>query len=473
MTPEEQKALAAKIKKAEEEERIRAVRAAAKGGSAIAGAATRSKSNLAATNFSPIGNARNSRNNNLPPTFFAYDDKAKRRGQRTFNKKWGLRPNVDNWRLQSKIDDSQIDSGSELEEIAVTNKDLTDDQIKQILGDVPTNPVEIAEANSTIETALFNLGKQYRDNLENNKKSAETLEELLKRFPMTENKVESWFYLYLAHTDLKNNAEAEKYRNKILSEAPESLYATVLSNPNYYAETLAEEKKVDRFYEQAYAKFTSGNYQAAYAQTKQANEKFGTDNPLKAKFALLGAMSVGNTEGKEAYIKSLKEVIAEYPKTDEQRRAKEILRLLGDESAFAKIDDGSSDVSEKDKSLFKLKDDDLHYVIVVLEGRADLGKAKADVGKYHRKYFKNESMRVSNIYLGQSKEDRIPIIVIRRFKGKDKAMDYYNGAIKNEKDFLGINFKYQIYPITQNNYRQVLKERKLDGYPEFFEENYK
>ncbi len=468
MTPEEQKELAAKIKKAEEEQRIKDARLAAAGGGKKAPKGNKFQSN----SFASSSNALKNRANFVPDVFFAYDDKAKRRGQRSFTKKWGNRPNVDNWRLKSKIDDSDVEEGSDLESLAVSNKELTDDQIQQILGDVPSNPVEIAQANGIVEMAMFNLGKLYRDNLENNKKSVETLEELLKRFPQTENKVEAWFYLYLAHQAMGNQAEAKVYRNKILNEAPESLYATVLNNPNYYNETLAEGKKVDRYYEQAYAKFTSGNYKAAYEQSKQADKQFGTDNPLKAKFALLSAMSVGNTEGKEAYIKSLKEVIAQYPNTDEQRRAKEILRLLGDSSAYSKIDDGADNESGT-KGLFKLDEKDLHYVIVVLKGKADLGKAKGDVGKYHRKYFKNESMRVSNIYLGQSQEDRIPIIVIRRFKGKDKAMTYYDGVKKNEKDFLGINFKYDIYPITQNNYRQILKERSLAGYPEFFEANYK
>lgn len=466
MTPEQKKELATKIKKEEEAQRLKDAIAQAESATSQP---QKGKKNTAVSSISRA-NPRNAAN--AVPTFFAYDDKAKRRGQRAFNKKWGNRPNVDNWRLSSKLENISVDDNVDLAELAVSTKDLTDEQVKQILEDVPTNPVEIAQANNIVEKALFNLGKQYRDNLENNKKCVETLEELLKRFPQTEDKAEAWFYLHLAHKDLGNSAEAMVYRNKILKEAPESLYATVLSNPNYYQESLAAEQKVDRYYEQAYAKFTSGNYKAAYEQSTQADTQFGTDNPLKAKFALLKAMSSGSVEGKEAYIKSLKEVIAQYPNTDEQRRAKEILRLLGDASAFSKIDDGSDDAPET-KSLFKYDEKDLHYVIVVLEGKADLGKAKSDVGNYHRKYFKNESMRVSNIYLGQTQEDRIPIIVIRRFKGAKKAMSYYDGVKKNEKDFLGLAFKYKVFPITQNNYRQILKERALAGYPEFFEANYK
>ena len=59
-----------------------------------------------------------------------------------------------------------------------------------------------------------------------------------------------------------------------------------------------------------------------------------------------------------------------------------MLRLLGDESSFAKINDGSDNESTVEKKgIFKVDEKDLHYVIVALEGDADLGKAKSDVGR--------------------------------------------------------------------------------------------
>ena len=470
LSPEEQKELALKIK--QEEERIRLAEAKAEAAKGAAGGTT-SKNPKNRTSKIPLQTVQ--RGVKLPPTFFAYDDKAKKRGVREFKRKWNDRPNVDNWRISSKIEESITDvESSDEEDGLVVTKELTEDQLKSILADVPSNPVEISQANAIIENALFELGKLYRDNLQNNKKTIESLEEMLTRYPKTKNKVEAWYYLYLAHTELGNSAEAQNYFNKIINEAPQSLYATVLKNPNYFKEVLAEEQKVGRYYDQTYAKFTGGDYKEAYNRIKMAENEFGTKNPMKAKFALLGAMSLGSLQGKDKYIQSLKEVIAEYPDTDEQKRAREILRLLGDDTAFAGIDDGADNEFKKDgeKSLFKLDEKDLHYIVVMLEKDADLGKGKADIGKYHRKYFKNESMRVSNIYLGKSAEDRVPIIVIRRFKGKDEAMKYYDGVKKNEKDFLGIDFKYQLYPITQNNYRTILKERSMEGYDEFFKASY-
>jgi len=64
------------------------------------------------------------------------------------------------------------------------------------------------------------------------------------------------------------------------------------------------------------------------------------------------------------------------------------------------------------------------------------------------------------------------MVVIRRFKSQDKAMNYYEGIVKNSESFLPVGVEYEIYPITQNNYRTILKSKSLAGYKEFFDENY-
>ena len=46
-------------------------------------------------------------------------------------------------------------------------------------------------------------------------------------------------------------------------------------------------------------------------------------------------------------------------------------------------------------------------------------------------------------------------------------MTYYDGVQKNGQDFLP-GFDYTVYPVTQNNYRTILKEKSLSGYDEFF-----
>ncbi|MBK8491769.1 MAG: hypothetical protein IPL49_13005 [Saprospirales bacterium] len=90
---------------------------------------------------------------------------------------------------------------------------------------------------------------------------------------------------------------------------------------------------------------------------------------------------------------------------------------------------------------------------------------------YHLKYHKLDKLRVSNIYLGEI-DDRTPIVVVRSFDNSNKAMEYLQGVEANKPDFLTAEFDYQVFPISQNNYRQMLKNKVIDGYPEFFKKNY-
>ena len=110
-------------------------------------------------------------------------------------------------------------------------------------------------------------------------------------------------------------------------------------------------------------------------------------------------------------------------------------------------------------------------IVVFDDSEISLTDAKVKVSDFHSKHHKLDKLRISNIYLGGG-EEKIPLIVVRRFKDKAKAMEYYEGIDKNKGDYVAGD-GYKVYPVTQNNYRQILKSKSLAGYDSFFEENYK
>ncbi len=82
-----------------------------------------------------------------------------------------------------------------------------------------------------------------------------------------------------------------------------------------------------------------------------------------------------------------------------------------------------------------------------------------------------DRLRVTNVYLGAG--NKTPVLVIRRIKSGELAMKYVDNAIEREKEFLNAGvFDYDIYAISQSNYREVLKARSVEGYKEWFRENY-
>ena len=447
LTTEERRTRTFDIKKAENEKRRQAILDKANGTGGIA------KSGITP-----------GRAGSKASSFFAYDDRAVKKGAREFVREWGERPLKDNWRLgEEEINDTEVEE--ELDNLAETV--ITDEDVEKLFKDVPDTPEKKAEAEKKIEEAMFNLGRLYRDKLAYNEKTVKTLDGLLKRNPKTEFEPDALYYLYLANTDLGNTRQANDAKSKLLSDYAETTFARVIKDPDYVKNVLDQDYQLNKYYDETYSDFKKGQYKAVEAKLKSVPSKFGAQNTLAPRFALLNAMTIGNLQGKDAYVNALKDVIAKYPKSAEQTRAKEILRLLGVKGvSSAPVAGGAA------AGTYKYEEDKLHYMIVVFDdNEISLTDAKVKVSDYHSKYHKLDKLRISNIYLGGG-EEKIPLIVVRRFKDKAKAMEYYDGVEKNKGDFVA-GEGYKVYPVTQNNYRQILKSKSLAGYESFFKDNYK
>ncbi|MEM6699254.1 MAG: tetratricopeptide repeat protein, partial [Bacteroidota bacterium] len=459
MTPEEKRALAFDIKKRQDEERRQQI---------INNALNAKNSPSRRPNATSIAGATAQFAGNKS-SFWAYDDRNVKRGKRDFQKQWGTRNLSDNWRRSSSqgiADD--IDEEEEEEDLTLSNsKLLTDEQVANILRGVPQSKQQIEAAKIAKYEAMFELGVLYRERLENLEKAIETLEKLLREFPETRRKAEALYNLHLAHKDLGRQVNAQRYLDQLIKEFPDSPFTKVLTDPNYAQKVDAEERELNDFYDQTYQRFSEGKYQEAHNLLQQVNTKFGRDNVLQARFALLNAMTEGNLQGKDAYIKELRNVVAKYPKTDEQKRAREILRLLG-ASTGSPIPGGGGD----DQGVFKYQPNTLHYMLIVLDPEVALTDAKVKVAEFNRKYHQSDKLRISNIYLTPAGAERIPLIVVRRFKNGEEAMQYYKNVELNSGDFVQ-DSDYLIYPVTQENYRQILKKKSVSGYDDFFEANYK
>lgn len=403
----------------------------------------------------------------LQSSFFAYDEKALARGKRDFERKWGDRPLSDNWRRQEAIDNLPIAALEEevIEEVAIPL--LTDDEVSEIIGTLPTTPEAKISSGLKIQEAMFNLGVLYRNKLNNNEATIRILKELLDRFPKNNYEPEAMYFLYIAYTDLGNSSQAGYYKRSIIAKFPGSKFAEVLTNPNYLAELENEEKRLNNYYNEAYNWFVEGSYNRAYDMVQQSKSKFPPQNKYQAKFALLGAMCQGNLEGEEQYKRALREVVGKYPNTEEQSRAREILRLLGD--AIAALPGNAKGDAER----FKDEPDQIHYIVISIEDDSDvLNKAKIAVSNYHMQYHKLDKLRISNLYLGSNDGERFPLLVIRKFENKEAAMKYYLAAKRNQKDFIDGKVEYAVFPMSQNNYREILRSKSLDGYNDFFNTYY-
>ena len=223
-----------------------------------------------------------------------------------------------------------------------------------------------------------------------------------------------------------------------------------------------------RRYELAYRTFEQGNYAQANQLVNGALPELPEGDPLRPRYALLQAMVTGKLEGRAAYISSLQQLVAQYDNSPEQIRAREILRLLGEDSARLP----GRTTSSGNTGEFRPSMDEIHYVLVVFDDRdAQLNELKGSLETYNEKYHKLDRLRSTPIFIGQDNET--PVLVLRRFKTGQDAQAYYLNSQKHQDEFLqDTGLSFTVYPVSQTNYREILKARSFAGYDEFFRANY-
>lgn len=399
-------------------------------------------------------------------TFFAYNRNAKEKGKEEFDKTWGRRSLEDDWRRSSKSSGNAAQGEDKKDkEIVSAEEKVSKEDYEKFLRELPNNPVKKQEANDKIMSAMFTLGKLFRDKIENYSKSASMLEDMHKRYGPTPYELDSYFYLYLDHTDLNNTELAEEYKKKLTKKYPDSKFAVILSDPDYFKKGDLQTNKPEKYYKAVYALFVKGEYSKALDAIDQSSKAIADDGSYNAKLALLRAMCLGGKEGKDAYIKALNDVILSYPNTPEQLKARETMRFLGgDKSAFANVQD-------VDK-IYQREKETTHYVPIITYGLEESQHInfKVAISEYNKKNFKTERLQLGDASL--STTDNSQIILVRKFENETKAMEYYNKVIKEESEFTGnVKYTYDIFAISQANYRKMLSERSAAAYRVFFENN--
>lgn len=402
--------------------------------------------------------------------FWAYNQQTRNKHKDAFVSVWGNLNLEDDWRRSSSQgafegEDGEVSSGPSEEELKEQKVDAMMTTIKKQL---PYSANQKVDAFAVISAAMFELGKLFRDKINNLDKAIETHEKLLSRFPNTDKKMDTYYYLYLSNLEKPDGPRADYYKQKIVAEYPDSEYARIIADPAYAASLAKKDKKLENYYQETYASFNAGDYQKAYNLSKAADDEFGPTNPLRPKFSLLNAMALGSIKGKEVYVTALREVIKKYPNTPEKARAEEIMRFLqGDDEAFKTVN-----MDEVD-DIFSQQDKLKHYVAIILFEVVPetLEKTKIKVSEYNKEKYKDLRLQLGDASLNSEKNTEI--ILVRSFKDKEKSMEYYTDLIAAGDDFIDSkSVSYKIYALTQSNYRKLMIERSDVRYSLFFDKYY-
>ena len=405
--------------------------------------------------------------------WYFYNPAALSNGHSEFTKKWGPRKLEDNWFLSNK----QATYQPEEETLVEQSDSLAMDSTQVVSNDthsrdyylqnLPFTDTQKAASDVKIEDAYFNLGFIYKDKLDDLPKAAAAFDTLLQRFPENKNLLEIYYQLYRIYTVQENTDEAEKYKKLIVDNFPDSDYAKLLIDPDYYKELEAQKNLALNLYGETYEHFVQGHYYTVYSNSSRALKEFTEPKDILARFSYLRAVSIGKIEVLDSLVIALDSLIAQYPESDVVPLAQNLLDYIRGPK-----DTTSTKEKEEviDVSMYEFHPNSKQlFALVVKDENVNINALKVRISDFDMKYYSLENISITNILL----DSKTNFIMVGNFESIDRAMNYYNALMSNDYVFANLpKDSYKGFVISQENYPVFYKDKDVKKYLAFFKQNY-
>lgn len=260
----------------------------------------------------------------LQSNFYFYNAVTVAQGKLNFKKKWGDIKYGDNWKSVPESNQNQTQNGSE-EEIEEETEEETEEVGLEskynpsfYIDQLPKDTKVLDSLNIEANYARFQLGAIFKEKLKENKLAITSFEDILVNTPQSKLVLPTYYNLFQLYGDL-NNEKALFYKQKILSEYPESRYASAINNTAINADITADSE-----FNLLYKKVEEGWFREANLEIDALLKKYDGDE-LNAKFDMLKAKISARLFGLSAYKEALQKMVKNYPKADETKKIESIL----------------------------------------------------------------------------------------------------------------------------------------------------
>ena len=388
--------------------------------------------------------------------WYFYNEQLIRSGKQQFAKKWGNRPLEDNWRRLSKAvmasfmdtDNDDFDQGTDslsTDSIGKNGVKLETDNHKPefYLQQIPKTEEDLAISDSLIANALFNLIFIYQDEVGDQELADETYAEFKRRFP--------------------NDKRVEEINNQ--------------RNPD--PEMIAKLRKMiaeqDSVYEQTYNAYKRSDFAQVKANKNYAEEAFPM-SPLMPRFLFLNAVAVARTDGQDAFVVALKDMVSRYPESELSAMAKDMLAMMGQgmESQKGELKSDLEQLRAERKEETPETDETIAYSqnrntqsLILLE------LPEADEAKLNKLLYEVALFNFSQFLIRDFELQKMPVwqegcaLRISGFESLDETT-WYLGLVAKNEDLSRFIQKEKITSlcITDENY-QLIPKLGLEEYKTF------
>jgi tetratricopeptide (TPR) repeat protein len=426
--------------------------------------------------------------------WYFYNQSLVTAGQQDFYRRFGNRKLEDNWFISNKtqisFDDMAVMNDPSLARDTVEydedgnpipKRETDPTKEAYYLQDLPLTQGAKDSANAIIAKDLYETGFMYQDLLSDTRRAIASFESLLQRYPKSEYALPAIFMLYTLYRSI-GDPKAETYKNMLLTQYPETDYAKLIQDPDYYNKLAAQAKTLENQYAQVYEDFIQKRWREV-VQAADAAIPSCTDKTLASQYAYLRAVAAGQLYNQDSLIVGLTRVVTNYASEPVAELARfylsnfsteQIQKSLGtyvskEESEAIQQSIQSNEPQNND--VFVYNPDDQHYVVLLVKtSELPLPTIKQNVNTFNKTYFSLKKLTISSFFIDNQRQ----MVTVSKFTNAADAMDYYNILIKNDVFTQDIeNGLIEVYAMSSNNYTSFYNKRdERANYPAFFKGNY-
>ena len=413
--------------------------------------------------------------------WYFYNPETKSKGYNDFIRLWGERKLEENWRRSRKTDffddlSSLTNNPSDTATIVTSKKKkipvitTVSDSLK-----IPKTPEDFITSDLKIANALFGTGEIFKNKLNNNVKAKQVFAELVRRFPNSDYDAIAHYYQYLIYLEQNLTGLAQKEKEYIVQNYPQSEVADVLNNAGKKQPQNDSKETAEKLYASTYQLFLDENYEQVIKNRFIAKTRYPGTSQLQ-QFEFLEAVSYGKTKQFDAYKKALTDIIIKYNEGEIKKKAQDYLityiqfeSKLSDSTMQALSTHPVPKVIDSITAKFSVDTTNLFVLIQLKDQYMKASDVIANIQKFNKENFDNQKIKVSPIFI-----DGFAIIQLKKFESITNALRYFTALQSNAESIVGGSNlqKAAYYIIAPTNFKLIKKTTDFDAYGQFFTNNY-
>jgi tetratricopeptide (TPR) repeat protein len=388
--------------------------------------------------------------------WYFYNPTAVSQGKTAFQREWGKRENVDNWRRSNQTvirmpgaEDETTDSIAS-DDLAVGDSIATDSiaapldsaaldphKREYYLAQIPFSDEQKAASHEIIKDGLFHGGIILKDKMERLPLSERYLRRLTNDYPDYEHNDEVWYHLWLLYSRLGQLSKAAECLAHMQENHAESEWTLLLSDPLYAENARFGEQIEDSLYGATYDAFKADQHDVIRQNAALSATRF-PQGANRDKFMFINGLSLLNEGDGDGCMEQLKEVVEKYPESEVSKLAGMIIKGVQDGRRLhgGKFDIGdvwslrdvelSGDSTIAD-TLSTERDDHYLFMLVYNPDSVNQNQMLFELARYN---FTNFLVRNFEIQIDQDRE--LNRMMVSGFQSYDEALQYARMLYDNE-----------------------------------------